>query len=672
MRKLVGSVVIGMALVAALMVFAGTSLASRPESSGALADAPPPEQGSERAISPVKNGDPPPVGERLVSLRGTIADLPTDTLTGTWTITDQAGSSWTIMVTEETKIVPPVADPAPGDPVRVLGKQEEDTDYTVIASLIAVRERNQQRARPVQFRGEIQALPVPTETVTGSEAYYGEWVVAGYTFTVDSRTMIHPDKRTPEVGMLANVIAFEQPDGTLWAKNIALHGPEEDENEVEIEGIIEQLPEPPFLGTWVVDGFTVTVTETTELKGATPAVSLTAEVEGRELEDGTILADEITVEEPEQEEVEFEGSLLVFTDTTPSEWVIETETATGTEQVSVTVTSDTYVDTDEGPLEVGAWVEVEALRQADGSLVAVRIEVEDDVEEDVRVEIEGTVVATDTIPGDWVIETDSERITVEVTSRTRVVPPWASLELGSEVEIKALQRPDDTLLALVIHIEGPDPELMEIEGTIVATDTIPGGWVIETESERITVEVTSYTRVVPPWTSLKLGDEVEVKALRRPDDTPLALVIHIERPEPEIVEIEGTIAATDTIPGDWVIETESDHITVEVTSYTMVVPPSATLELGTEVEVEALRLSEDTLRALRIEVVDDDDGILGDGGTFDGTAPQPSVESSTHDDPDVIKADPGAVESSHPRSQIRAFGQSRRRLLYWQTLSTLV
>jgi len=473
-RKLIGSMLIGLALVAALMVFVDTSLAFRSGAQGLAADTPPPEKGLEKPVPPKKRPDPLPGRGRRVSLRGTIADMPTTTVTGTWMIIDEAETTWTITVTERTKIVPPVADPAPGDAVHVLGKEEADVSHALTASHIVVKEQDRQPARPVEFHGEIEALPVPTDPFTGAKAYLGKWVISGYTVTVDSRTMINPEKRTPEIGMRVNVIAFKEADGTLWAKHIALHRREEAESTAEIEGTIQDLPDPPYLGTWIVDGFTVTVTGTTELKGATPAISLTAKVKGEELEDGSILANKVIVKGPDQEEVEFEGTLLVFTTTRPSEWVIETETPTGTKQISVTVTRETYVNTNKGPVEVGARVEVKALRQTDGTLVAVRIKVEDDSDEDMRVEFEGTVVTTDTIPGTWVVETeDSERMTVTVTADTVIVPPTAPLILGASVEVKALEHPDGSLEALHIKVERPEREEVDRATHLVSKSIKP-------------------------------------------------------------------------------------------------------------------------------------------------------------------------------------------------------
>ena len=320
---------------------------------------------------------PPSPPVHTIKLRGTVDQMPTDGLTGTWTIIDEADQARIVKVTEETRIVPPTADPHVGDWTEVLAQPEdEDGGEVLVAKQMLFKSEGPNRARPTELHGQIEALPA--EGNGGSVDFLGEWVVAGFTFTVDSRTMVHPDWRRPEVGMRANVIAFEQEDGSLWAKNIVLHSPGDGAPEVEVEGPIQDLPEPPFLGTWTVDGFTVTVTDTTQLKGATPALSLTAKVRGEELEDGSILAYEIIVEGPEHAEVEFEGELMACPEALPAEWVIETETASGLELKSVTVTSDTYINENHGPVEVGAWVEVKALLQEDDTLLAVRIKAEDD------------------------------------------------------------------------------------------------------------------------------------------------------------------------------------------------------------------------------------------------------------------------------------------------------
>ena len=455
MRKLIGSVVIGLAMVAGLMFFVAPSLANQPDAESHLGDRPPADEASTTSVRLTGQSERPSFRRRTVSLRGTIADLPS-TITGTWTVTDELGSLWTITVTEDTKIAPPDVTPSVGDAVLIVAAQQHDDEPALLARYIVVKERREQRTRPIQFHGVIEDLP-PVSTPAEPQHYWGDWVISGKIVNVNAETTIRPENKTPEIGMMANVIALEQEDGTLWAKIIVLYRREAD---VQIEGTIEQLPAAPYLGTWIVDGFTVTVTATTDLKGATPALSLTAKVKGQKQDDGSILATDIVVKGPDLELVDFEGKLLVFSDTRPSEWIIETETPTGTEQISVTVTEETYVNDRKGPVEYGAWVEVKALKEDDGTLTAVLIKVEDDTDVPVWVEFEGTVVTTGTIPGDWVIETISstESVTVHVTNDTRLVPCTASLPLtlGTSVRVKALQLPDGTLLAVRIEIADAD------------------------------------------------------------------------------------------------------------------------------------------------------------------------------------------------------------------------
>jgi len=459
MNKLIGSTVAGIALVVALMLFVSPSLGVGPAPEGRTADPPPTSKVAPAKIEVQNRPDPLPRRARHVSLEGTIADLPTPTITGTWTITDGGGAAWAIPVTEETKIQPPHATPAEGDGVLVLGTQPEEAQNTLLATHIVIQERHENRALPVEFHGVIQELPVPTDT-NGSN-YWGTWVVADVTFTVDAKTMIHPPMRTPTEGMQANVVAFEQPDGSLWAKNIALRGPDEADDEVEIEGPIESLPDLPYIGTWVVEGLSVTVTDTTDLKGATPAVSLTARVKGQEQSDGSILAREILVKGPDQKVIEFEGIVHVFSDTRPSEWQIKTDAFSDTDLASVWVMTYTHINEEKGPVDEGVLVEVKALEQPDGSFVALLIKVQDgDGDTEPWVELEGTVVLTGDIPGVWSIASDAytEPISMEITTDTIVIPRLASLTIDASVEVKAYELEGGTFRAFWIRVKKPESE----------------------------------------------------------------------------------------------------------------------------------------------------------------------------------------------------------------------
>lgn len=253
--------------------------------------------------------------------------------------------------------------------------------------------------------------------------------------------------------MVANVVALEQSDGALWAMNIVLQTPGEAGSEVEIEGTIEDLPDhEDFLGVWLVDSTAVSVTTETELKGADPAEGLTAEVKGYE-EDGSIIATWIKVEGPEHLMVELEGT-LVSTDTLGSEWVIDTDPMTDGGEISVTVTSNTYINTNRGALEIGCSVEIKALEQEDDTLLAIRIRVEDDICQ--RAEVNFTAEITslpspdcDPVYGHWIFDKNPPD-TVVVTPHTEID---GEPEVGRSAEVWGFLQQDGYVHAETIEIQ---------------------------------------------------------------------------------------------------------------------------------------------------------------------------------------------------------------------------
>jgi hypothetical protein len=441
----------GSVLVLAVMVFVDTSMALKPDLDNGEVDRPPAvDKAGGGPVLPV--GEPEPVAlGRNVNLRGTITQLPpTDTLTGTWWIEIEASAVISVEVTDHTRIIPPEIEPAVGDEVHVLARREgPGDDGKLVARRIIFRKAEKKRVRPSRIRGEIQRLP--TGTITGT------WVVNDISVTVDADTRIHPRETAPELGMWANVLGLEQDDGTILAQKIALQPREEAESEVEFEGPIQALPEDnSFVGTWVVDGISVTVTETTQLRGVTPTVGLNAEVEGELQEDESVLASTIKVEAPERETIEFEGTVVV-TDAIPGEWVIETEYPTGTEEISVTVTLSTCINESKGRLEAGAWVEVKAAEQPDGTLEAIHIKVEDGPDEHMTVEFTGIIAelpppAPRSLNGRWTVVTDTVPITVIVNGGTEIVETAGGVEVGATVRVEGVLQRDGLVKAHRIEV----------------------------------------------------------------------------------------------------------------------------------------------------------------------------------------------------------------------------
>ncbi|MBI3944065.1 MAG: hypothetical protein HY326_13700, partial [Chloroflexi bacterium] len=94
------------------------------------------------------------------------------------------------------------------------------------------------------------------------------------------------------------------------------------DHDVRLEGKIESMSAPTPPSVWVVDGHTVSVTLETEIKG-TPQIGSQVKVEGRLLDNRTIVARQIEVKnENRNEPVEFRGLIKSFTDEIPGIWVI--------------------------------------------------------------------------------------------------------------------------------------------------------------------------------------------------------------------------------------------------------------------------------------------------------------------------------------------------------------
>jgi len=89
------------------------------------------------------------------------------------------------------------------------------------------------------------------------------------------------------VGVLG-VLAVDRVQAQWW-----------DDDVVEFEGLIEALPDNGLIGEWKVAGRTVHVNEQTELdtEGQVIRVGLKVEVEGLPQADGSVIAEEIEVDD---------------------------------------------------------------------------------------------------------------------------------------------------------------------------------------------------------------------------------------------------------------------------------------------------------------------------------------------------------------------------------------
>jgi len=200
------------------------------------------------------------------------------------------------------------------------------------------------------------------------------------------------------------------------------------EVKVRFEGRIEAIA----ADVWTIDGQLVRIDANTRIdeQEGTAAVGAMARVIAIRQQDGTLLAIEITIERAEQtpeQPFEFQGLIESFS---PTQWIVGGHT--------LIITEDTLI---EGTPHKGFLAEVKALRQSDGSLLAVHIFVRPPTEE---VQFEGVIQSLGA--EEWIVD----GVTVRLDAETIVEGTPA---VGSRVEVEGLLLPDGAVLARRIMVQ---------------------------------------------------------------------------------------------------------------------------------------------------------------------------------------------------------------------------
>ncbi|MFQ5708717.1 MAG: DUF5666 domain-containing protein [bacterium] len=327
-------------------------------------------------------------------------------------------------------------------------KATVQSDGSLLANLIKIEDRFQNE---IEITGRIEALGDTTLQVNG------------LTFVVDDSTEILDNDKNPiafsdlQVGFTVEIKAEILADGTRLATRIKIE--DRDENEIELTGTIEDLGADSV----TVSGVTFLVDANTEIldNKKNPilftdlAVGQIVEIKGVLQSDGSILATKIKVEDRLEDEVELRGAIEALTDTTI--------TVLGT---TFNVTENTVVLDDNknpisfGDLSVGQIVEVRGEILAGGTLVALRIKVENNNQNELQVK--GPI---DTLRASSLFVLGIE---FQVDSNTQILGKknepisFADLMLGQIVEIRALKRTDGSALATRIKVE----DASVISGTV--------------------------------------------------------------------------------------------------------------------------------------------------------------------------------------------------------------
>jgi hypothetical protein len=238
------------------------------------------------------------------------------------------------------------------------------SDHSVLAKSIKVEHNDGEDVGEVEFKAPIVSFPA-------GAPYHGTWVVGDYTVVADAQTQIDVSRALPAVGVIAEVKATQQSDGTLHADRIQTEDEGDFENEAEFKGTISYLTCAPGAYDMMVGDRHVTTDGATAIVG-TLSNGAFVEVHGAVQLDGSVLADRIQVEDPVglPDEKEFRSTIT----TLPAGFIGTWTFANGE---SVTVDASTVIDESRGPAQAGALAEVKAVKQG-AQWVAVRIQIEND------------------------------------------------------------------------------------------------------------------------------------------------------------------------------------------------------------------------------------------------------------------------------------------------------
>ena len=301
---------------------------------------------------------------------------------------------------------------------------------------------------------------------------------------------------------------------------------------------------------------------------------------------------------PEAEQAEVKGSVAApKTGTCPS-----IAFNVGAQKVSTNGSTE-FRDSTCAALAVGDQVEVKGTRQADGSILATRVEVEKRVEQQ-EVELKGVVAAKTTTCPSISFNVGTTKVMTNSATEFRDAT-CAALAVGDQVEVKGTRQTDGSVLATRVKVEKRvEQQEVELKGSVAApkTGTCPSISFNVGTQKVSTSSATEFRDTT--CAALAVGNQVEVKGTRQTDGSVLATRVKAEKNEDEDkneVEVKGSLGApkTGTCPSiSFNVGTQkvSTNSATEFRDTTC-----AALAVGDQVEVKGAKQSDGSVLARRVE-----------------------------------------------------------------------
>jgi hypothetical protein len=231
------------------------------------------------------------------------------------------------------------------------------------------------------------------------------------------------------------VEGVQQPDGSVAANEVEIE-------DVELEGLVSALGGSCPNLTFMVNGTSVETNSSTRFdEGRCSDIQNgeKIEVEGLRQPNGSVVAQNIEVDEGHHGEVELKGLVSGLGGACPAITFIVN---------GVAVATNSSTEFDDGPcggVQNGSNVEVKGIRQADGSVVAREVEMED-------FEVEGTVSGlSGTCPNLTFVVNGTTVVTNSVSKFDD--GPCTGVQNGLRVEVEGLRQSNGSLLAHKVELD---------------------------------------------------------------------------------------------------------------------------------------------------------------------------------------------------------------------------
>ena len=478
-------------------------------------------------------------------------------------------------------------------------------------------------ARKIKLENDFEDIEVEgTIEAIGGDSL----VVKGFVFFVDSNTIIRGDHDASlsfddlAVGDFVEVKAYQDANGRYVAQRIELKNDDDHQNrdrEMEIEGRISHLTD----SSMVVNGVYILLTSQTRFEGPDDRpfyrdslkIGLMVEVKVQLNNQGVWVAVKVEVKHRERLEnyVEMEGRVEEI----GSDYFV-------VNGFTFLVDSNTqFYGRDHqvlsfGDLSVNDWVEVKAREQSDGSLLALRVKIENE-DDRYKVEMEGLI---DTVYADVIVVNGIEFYvdsSTVITDKMGTTYTLADLQSGMRVEIKAYVDADGKYVAIRIKVKDLWNAHFEIKAQI---DSISGN-TLYIMGEAIQITDSTIIRdeqgnlVGPDY--LTAGMWVKIHGTVLEDGTLIALKIKVK--DDQQVEIEFT-AAIDSVASNGVYINGYFFLVTDQTEIWGLRREPLTLsdlQAGMIVEIKAVQQADGSYLALKIKV-EDKPGVARMNGVMDG------------------------------------------------------